>query len=1422
MFITFNKLEDLPKENSYIEEFLKDPIFPGLQAQVGAQLFMDWKRQYVITGEDGRTCLFADSEIKTELTPEQQDLYMQQMIKEKFPTPESEWLLKHYSQQPSYFLKSAIQTSLLSEGLSTGNIDRVDKIYWDIAEKAIYFEQVCTNIKIINAGCTEEDGYASLLLPGTITSRFKLTQKGFEFASLKIEEDTPQLESLFRGDVSLFTKRLAEKPEVKELKKACQEYKASLGSIFRRWGASERVAVIERLETELNNKKAFDSQKLEAFGRIWKAHRRKLVMPSGQFEKFFQNESFPEFVKTFKKIAYEFSAEKQETKNIFEDYNPLKHQTFENYIVAYVTEQMKDSAFRGHIANNEISRITNNLDVMLPPENRDRYKQLYFECVEKKDMRPFVLGVGSAMLPYWFDENGKIKPIIMDVLQKVNPELATTLYDLPESKEKIEKLAHTIMTAAISNLASAFSDESVYLNKDGSLKQEILSKCELKFPEVAEALYGSPREPEKVKTFARLVNKKQLANAIELRLNDSGITVSKEQKRDFVNIQESYVPEKAKLYIIPSTGMNVETGEIEIVNNLRDISKKSISFSEYFASEKRANIPRISADDLLTAIRAQKKLHQPQGIMFGLEVSLETSEAVRQNLEKYIERMEVEKYPNPPYESSRFSVNDNGVQKPVSYVQYKPENPEPTENLKHMANYAFLVRVSTLACSALYGMEVEGKPASKQVADKIQALIRKEAEFIAANQQISIDTYERTNAFLSKLGTILSQVTSEPEKTVVKDIKQFERYYLSQKLQPIIVNETIRIDETVIQMDVPSGNVLTTEQKKEYQKVHVEASEKQPKWFQKLSSKEQAWYRKNIPDAIGGDWSKFEAMNFTSAMQQSVGLKNIRQNYFLTEKSGEGLKLLSNSTKTATLVPIEIADKEERKALTKLNVEQLLDNLRQQADDNFKTQWGDQAAGFKPTIYIHSLLSPLLKNIGDTNMVKMQIDAVNELIGGEKYKNYHIVGGNDSVNMFRALVRNTDQWEHTEKLIKQARKLFSVLVQNNTNQKKIEPINELIAPLEKLKNTPVFEGRNRRTFKSAMEQLLVERMGGAHSENCKSGKDRTGLDELYKNAMILYYREYKKLPAYDDTGRKRENFIAIFVELYKSLKIHEAAALNTHGAFGIKDQQSSKMLDTDIAKALGEHYVESDNRANLNKVSERSWIAKIFKTIKDWFVLKETPPLLPKQQVDIKKPVQNIYNQTVKSKNVSVQPVSQVDKERTPEPGQSIKKENVFTQVKVNEQYQELIRQLSAEKELFKSIPSQKENGSLFENKQTHGHVAISKLDDGACLTFTEPHLDKTLEDTIRFVAKQNPQAAFTLPFGLSAEKQKKLKDLFKAAGVEPNRILTEEEPKKQEKKKQQQIGEPPTKSALPLNKNWKENPVVEIDDVPEKNIQSI
>ncbi|MFU8798263.1 MAG: hypothetical protein ACNA7Y_06180, partial [Gammaproteobacteria bacterium] len=452
------------------------------------------------------------------------------------------------------------------------------------------------------------------------------------------------------------------------------------------------------------------------------------------------------------------------------------------------------------------------------------------------------------------------------------------------------------------------------------------------------------------------------------------------------------------------------------------------------------NLQRILAEIERLKTQSQSTSTVDIDVMSALKVNISASSGtLLSKLETCINLLEMKKYPTPPYDCYR--------SKEVTYIGYTPEKDDDfglLRRLEHTKHYAYLIRVNTLAASLLYNVEsdflynIEPNSLALNIVEKItkrvEALVLNETGFVQANQEISFNPYDRTNDFISELAKILSEETGLPLKKQKKYIKNRERYYLSQKPQPVIVNNIYQKGmPTITQMDIPFRNPLTITQKNDYLAIHAEKEQDRPDWFNTLSWGERKWYQRFVPKSLTPEsaWQQFEAMNFTSAMQQGgAGLKNARMHYFLHESPGKSPQILSKNLKIATLSPLE-APKSDRKRLAELNAEQLLDALAVEADMNFEKQWGlKPSADFKPTLYVHSLLSPLLKNIGDTNMVTTQLNAVREVMKQAKYKNYHIVAGNDSLNMFRAFVRNNDQWEHTKDLLRQAKDLLAALPQS--------------------------------------------------------------------------------------------------------------------------------------------------------------------------------------------------------------------------------------------------------------------------------------------------------------------------------------------------------------------------------------------------------
>ncbi|CAM4482938.1 MAG: hypothetical protein LEGION0403_FIIPPAGN_02499 [Legionella sp.] len=568
--------------------------------------------------------------------------------------------------------------------------------------------------------------------------------------------------------------------------------------------------------------------------------------------------------------------------------------------------------------------------------------------------------------------------------------------------------------------------------------------------------------------------------------------------------------------------------------------------------------------------------------------------------QKLIDNLQLAKYPHPPFTCQQQTVEVEGRTIPVTYIKADGQINLSSEQLHQVSVNSLLLRKVALAATleAYATQHVTGKNLLKTIRAQIEQLVNEsiqEAIKQAENSNQKVNTYDETNEFINKLGTILNNNTQiKSHNEAVRIIKGYERYVLSEmNAGRVIINEstvaTSKGKKNLVQMDIPLDAQLTEAQKKEYLRV---LDSKKPEWFQKLKPEEQRWYLERVKRAThsADGWTKFaQEVYGTSAMQQALEMKNARKNYFFIDGT-----LQSESTKNATLNAIEVP-KKERQQITIQNAEQLIENQIQGAEERFRAHWGlspDVKLPGRIMIASQSLLSPLL-GLADDKMINAQRAAIELLAKDPRYKDkFQIVFGNDAVNIFRKA--QIIDWKYTNEVMDYTRALMTNLQQTgvDSHHPQMKIMTTALAELEALKKAPDLGDRNKAAFKTALTSILIEAAGGNVSTNCKSGKDRTGLEELYHNAMLTYYSLYNELPSYDDGTAKREQFVEIFSHLFNTLKIHESASGNTIGAFGIKD--SAKMLCSDIAKALGANYTMSNSRANINK-TEEALVKKILK-----------------------------------------------------------------------------------------------------------------------------------------------------------------------------------------------------------------------------------
>ena len=529
-----------------------------------------------------------------------------------------------------------------------------------------------------------------------------------------------------------------------------------------------------------------------------------------------------------------------------------------------------------------------------------------------------------------------------------------------------------------------------------------------------------------------------------------------------------------------------------------------------------------------------------------------------------MEKFERDKYPPTKFQFERIHLS-NGQQ--IIAVSSKGEKLTTSER-NHMKSHTLALRKLSLIAGVMYMLNESPSFMATDPAQK-QAVINKLTELANTIDETEDQSLDSINKFFDHLvGDIHSVLTPKPShEFVVRNIRNAERYFVAEYSQgKIVANETRMDGQAFVQLDIPVGNQLSDAQKQEYMRIHDVNN--LPKWFLALPQWERDWFVNKVPATLSDQrWEKFTALFISANMQHIPGVKNARMNY-LYQQSDQGLKKLSTSLKMSTLDPYEMPDSEKAK-ICKMNAEQVLPML---------------SSGSDRLIMFNSLLSDVnIMSIEDGTMVQSQTKALGSTEVAGKAT---IAVGNDSTNLTRMLVpftrepRFLTRWAHIDKIMDyyEKNKASQGFEQNPLIQEAVSNLRDL---RRKFHPFALFSKRNFNAHKAAYAGILVEAMGGMVSTNCKSGKDRTGLDELYRAAMRIYFERYHRLPHIDDNAEERKKFVDIFVTLFNSLKIQEAAAFNSPGAFGIID--NARVLSGDIRKALGKDYGASIGIGNLNK-----------------------------------------------------------------------------------------------------------------------------------------------------------------------------------------------------------------------------------------------
>jgi protein-tyrosine phosphatase len=126
---------------------------------------------------------------------------------------------------------------------------------------------------------------------------------------------------------------------------------------------------------------------------------------------------------------------------------------------------------------------------------------------------------------------------------------------------------------------------------------------------------------------------------------------------------------------------------------------------------------------------------------------------------------------------------------------------------------------------------------------------------------------------------------------------------------------------------------------------------------------------------------------------------------------------------------------------------------------------------------------------------------------------------------------------------------------------------------------------------AALEEIIYQETGNQVQSSCKSGKDREGMEKTYRNAMYKFFDDYGYFPPAkvtnddQDLNLDRQNFIKIFIELFKSNHQARLAELNAEGCQGLKALKNIIPQDilTELKRMYGEGLLDTHREnASLN------------------------------------------------------------------------------------------------------------------------------------------------------------------------------------------------------------------------------------------------
>lgn len=202
------------------------------------------------------------------------------------------------------------------------------------------------------------------------------------------------------------------------------------------------------------------------------------------------------------------------------------------------------------------------------------------------------------------------------------------------------------------------------------------------------------------------------------------------------------------------------------------------------------------------------------------------------------------------------SPNDKTIIK----IKYDPTQELNEENTK--IQYSIKTRKLSIIGGVLTLLDHQGY-APHEIANIKKVLADECNEICDDKNQATLDPKTEIDHFVRKLAASIEQEIRTKDRNIIREIREAERYFVAEhnKNQILIVETKTSENETIYQIDVELNHQLTSEQKKEYLKIHRQGEE--PEWFTELSKAEQEWFKSKIPQSLepsDAKWHDFESL----------------------------------------------------------------------------------------------------------------------------------------------------------------------------------------------------------------------------------------------------------------------------------------------------------------------------------------------------------------------------------------------------------------------------------------------------------------------------------------------------------------------------------------------------------------------------------